>query len=505
MNTKCRLLALFLVVLLMVSNCTAAFATDDGYASTYTYNYDYWSDIRESPDAYRVSEVLYSGDLGLDIPMKKPQSLFVQGNFLYVCDTGNNRILEIERQDNVFSLSRVIDKISGTDVTTFNAPNDVFVDVSGNIYVADTNNERVVMVDKNLNFIKDFTKPTDSTFDQSLAFLPSKLVVDVSGRVFVLATNANKGIVKFESNTEFTGFVGANKVTYNMGDYIWKTFFSTKEQRAQQESFVPTEYCNIYMDKESFIYATNISFDEYDLIWDNAQPIRRLNAIGNDILIKNDRYPPIGELYWQEQATDYHVPSKFVDITVLDNDIYLALDRTRGRIFGYDSQGIMLWAFGSLGNSEGVFSSAISLDHMDNDLFVLDQNEGNITVFVPTEYGQLIYDACESYLRGDYDGSAVLWEEVLQLNANYNLAFIGIGRSLMRQEKFEEAMDYFEMAMDRENYGRAFRFWRVIWVEENIGWLVAGLALLMIIPLILRTVKKMKMEVAAYERNQVKK
>ncbi len=497
-------LAALLMILMLLAGVTAAYAADDGYPSSYTYNYDYWGDIRESPDAYRVQDVVFNAELGLDVPMRKPQSLFVQGDQLYVCDTGNNRILQLERTANSFELVRVIDTIQGAEPATLNTPNDVYVDAEGTLYICDTNNQRVLKADKDLNFIQSFTKPTDSTFDQSLNFLPNKLVVDVSGRVFCLATNVNKGLVKFEADGTFTGFIGANKVVYNFAEYIWKEFFTTKEQRAQQEAFVPTEYCNIYMDEDSFIYATNISFDEYDLLWDNAMPIRRLNGIGNDILIKNDRYPPIGELYWVEGTVDKG-PSKMMDITVMENDIYVALDRTRGRLFGYDSQGIMLWAFGSIGNTEDTFNSAISLEHMGRDLIVLDQNEADITIFTPTEYGNLIYDACDKYLTGDYDGSAVLWEEVLKHNANYNLAFIGIGRSLMRQDKFEEAMEYFEMANDRDNYGRAFRQWRKIWVEENIGWVVIVLAVVMIVPLIIRQIKKMKMEVEIYERSKVGK
>lgn len=498
-----RLLALIMTVFMFASMNTAQ-AVDDGYPSTYTYNYDYWNDIRESPDAYRVSEVIYSGDLGLDVAMKKPQSLFVRNNDIYVADTGNNRILQIRREGAEYSLIRIIDQIKGSDVATFNTPSDMFVDEEENIYIADTNNGRVVMVDKDLNFIKQFTKPTDATFDQSLSFMPNKLVVDVAGRVFLLATNVNKGLVKFEADTSFTGFVGANKVSYNIVEYMWKTYFMTKEQREQQASFVPTEYHNIYIDPDSFIYATNTVFSEYDLLWDVAQPIRRLNGIGNDILIKNDRYPPIGDLYWVEQSVPMG-PSKLVDITVLENDIYVAVDQTRGRIFGYDSQGVMLWAFGTTGSSEGAFNSAVSIEHMGHDLFVLDQNGGCITAFTPTEYGNLIYDATDAYLTGDYDGSALIWEDVLKLNANYNLAFIGIGRSLMRQEKYEEAMDYFKMAYDRDNYGRAFRFYRKVWVEENVGWIIALLAAVLIIPLVLRMFKKMRMEVEAHERNQVQK
>lgn len=497
-----RLLALIMTVFMFASMNTAL-AVDDAYPSTYTYNFDYWGDIRESPDAYRVADVIYPGELGMTA-MRKPQSLYVQGNDLYVVDSGNNRILQIRREGDDFKLLRVIDKIQGCSVTTFNNPNDVFVDAEENLYIADTNNGRVVMVDKELNFIKEFTKPTDATFDQSLSFLPNKVVADVSGRVFLLATNVNKGLAKFEADGSFTGFVGANKVSYNFAEYIWKTYFMTKAQREQQSSFVPTEYHNIYIDPESFIYATNTIFNEYDLVWDVAQPIRRLNGIGNDILIKNDRYPPIGDIYWVEGSVTLG-PSKLYDITVMEDDVYIALDHTRGRLFGYDSQGVMLWAFGTTGSSEGAFNSAVSVEHMGRDLFVLDELSGAITVFTPTEYGNLIYDAIGSYLRGDYDGSADLWRDVLKLNANYNLAFIGIGRSLMRQEEYAQAMEYFKMAMDRENYGRAFRFWRTEWVEENIVWLVLGLSAVLIIPIIRSSMKKMRMEVEVHERNQVQK
>lgn len=503
MKVMQRLLVL-LMTIIMLASTTTAYATDDAYPSTYTYNYDFWSDVRETPDAYRVSNVIYGSDLGLETAMKKPQSLFVRDSDIYVADTGNNRILQIHRSGDRYTLVRIISSIQGCEVTSLSGPEDVFVDEDENIYIADTQNGRVVMVDKDLNFIKEFVKPTDSTFDQSLSFLPSRIVVDTSGRVFVLATNVNKGLVKYESDTTFTGYIGANKVKYNFAEYIWKAYFSTKEQRAQQASFVPTEYKNIYMDEDSFIYATNITFANDELLYDTAQPIRRLNGIGNDILIKNDKYPPIGDLYWVDD-TDARGPSKLVDITVLDNDIYVVVDRTRGRIFGYDSQGIMLWAFGTSGNNEGAFNSAVSIEHMGNDLFVLDQTEGSITAFAPTEYGELIYDASAAYLKGDYDGSADLWRQVLKLNANYNLAFIGIGRALLRQDEYTEAMEYFEMAHDRENYGRAFRLYRKVWVEENIGWIVLLLAAVMIIPLVRRSVKKVRMEVEVYERNQVHK
>ena len=230
-----RILSLALAAALLLP-MTLALADGDGFSGAYTYNYDYWGELRESPDAYRVDQVIYSGALGLDTAMRRPQSLYVIGNDVYICDTGNNRILQVRREGQEFRFVRAIDHVEGAQPAAFNAPSDVAVDEDGNIYVSDTNNNRVVMMDKELRFVRDYTKPQDTTFDQNLSFLPNKIVVDSSGRVFVLATNVNKGLIKYEADGVFTGFIGANKATYNLWDYMWKSFFTTKEQRAQQST-----------------------------------------------------------------------------------------------------------------------------------------------------------------------------------------------------------------------------------------------------------------------------
>ncbi len=504
MKRRSRLCCLLLALMLMP---WPALALDDGARTVYTYNYDYWGELMESPDAYRVEETLTSASLGLDVAMSGPQSLYADGESLYIVDRGNNRILQLERRNGKFTLKRIIDRIAGAEPETLNAPNDVATDPEGNLYIADTNNHRVIKADKDLRFLMAFTKPTDATFDQNADFLPNKLVVDVAGRVFTLASNVNKGLIKFEPDGTFAGFIGANKVRYNLWDYIWKKFLMTKEQRAQQASFVPTEYKKIYIDGDGFIYATNINFSEYDLKSDAANPIRRLNSLGNDILIKNDRYPPIGDLYWSEGLTnnDYHGPSKLFDITVLDHDIYVALDRMRGRVFGYDSQGIMLWAFGTRGSTEGASNGAVSIEHMGTDLMVLDEFSGTVTVFSVTQYGQLIYDASELYLKGDYEGSAETWKSVMKQNANYPLAYVGIGRSLMRQEDFEGAMEYFQTAHHRVNYSKAYRYFREEWMTKNIKWIALVLGVLIVFFAGRGIIRKAKWEVSEHDRRKVRR
>lgn len=467
------------------------------FAKADTYIYDYWSEIEKSPDVYRVSSVLYADDFKLDTPLKSPASLFCLGNIVYLVDKDNNRILELNyNDDKTLSLRRVISSFNAPEgvVNTFSAPQDIFVnEEDGSFFIADTKNGRVVKLDKDLNYLFSFVEPDDPTYEKGKTFYPQKVVADTKGRAYVLAQNVNKGFLKYEYDGSFAGFYGASEVTYNWTDYLWKRYFSTKAQREQMESFVPTEYSNAVIDKEGFIYAVTKTFEQWDLLSDKAKPIRRLNALGNDILVKNGHTPPIGDLQWGN-AAGVKEPAHFIDITVLDDDIYIALDESRGRLFGYNNQGLLLFAFGNRGNIDGFFRSPSSIEHIGKDLLVLDSMNASLTVFTPTEYGKKIYEATELYAIGEYDQSADVWSQVLEMNGNYDLAYIGLGKSCFRQEKYKEAMEYFRLKRDKTNYSKAFTYYRKEWIEKNLTWVVCVIILVILVPFVIKRIKKLRRE-----------
>lgn len=459
----------------------------------YTYTFDYWGDVQYSPDAYQVAAVYTAAELGLDKKFMTPQGMFVYEDLIYICDTGNNRILELKRTSKeTIELVRVISEIKGTEVTTFNTPTDISV-CEDYFYIADKENARIIKTDKDLNFIMEFVKPVDETFDQEMRFLPSKISIDTAGRVYCVATNVNKGLIKYEADGSFSGFVGATPVTYSFSDYVWKKL-ATKEQRAQMVNFVPTEYDNLYMDREGFIYVCTTHVVEAELDTGAADPIRRLNMMGSDILIRNGNWEIIGDIHWGDGG-GYKGSSLITDITSFENDAYVGLDKTRGRLFGYDDQGRLLFAFGGNGHEDGYFRLPSAIEHMGYDLLVLDQLDCSITLFTPTEYGQMIYDAMDLFQDGEYEASGETWQKVIDLNGNYDLAYIGIGRALLRQEEYHEAMDYFKLKWDDDNYSKAFKQYRKEWVEENIVAIVAVLIIVIVLPLAIGKIKKIKWEI----------
>ena len=487
----------YMIILLLISLIVTPMARVSAESESYTYSYEIFGLQLESPDAYSPQAVLLGTSLGIG-DFTNPKSLFVRDNHLYIVDSGNNRIVVVDRQ---FNLVRVIDKVmmDGEEVTFLN-PSDVYVDDNGDLYICDTDNNRVLHTDADLKGIKTYVKPSDPTVLGETNFIPLKCVVDSAGRLFVLAGNVNQGFMEYDKQGEFTNFTGANPVKATFFQVLSKRLM-TKAQRDRMILFVPTEYSNLAIDKDDFLYATTNTFTTDQLAtMVTVNPVRKLNSIGEDILVRNGYEPPIGDLQWGSGG-DVSGPSRFEDVTPMENDTYFCLDRNRGRIFGYDFQGNMLYAFGGIGNRMGYFQYPVSIEHMGTDLLVLDNRSASVTRFTLTEYGTYINEGLALYKEGRYEESAEYWRKALKLNGNYDLAYIGIGRALLRKGEYQEAMKYFESKRDMNNYSKAFAEYRKEWVEEHIVYLIVGAAAIIIVPMIIGKVRrKLKGGAGSHER-----
>jgi hypothetical protein len=449
--------------------------------TNYTYNYDFWEEQVSSPDAYRAGAYILGSALGIG-NFRDPQGLFIRDNRIYLCDSGNNRIVLLEAGgDENYTVARVVTSvIIDGEESPLKYPMDLFETRQGLIYIADTENRRILKLDKDWNCLGVITKPDDESIAGDAEFLPVKLIVDFANRLFVQARNVNKGLMEFDSQESFTGYMGANRVYVNLIDYAWK-FISTQAQRARMNLFVPTEYSNLCLDRDGFIYVTNST--------GQTAPVRRLNAMGQDILIRNGYDEPVGDLAYGN-AGGISGRSKFIDVTALDNDSYACFDRIRGRIFMYDFQGNLLYAFGGVGNREGYFVQPAALDHLGYSLFALDSRTASLTRFDLTSYGAMINDALNEYRAGRYESSAEKWGRVLKVNGNYDLAYIGIGRAALRQGDYQEAMKYYKLKHYQRGYGKAFQLYRKQWMEEHSGQILLVLIALPAFPRLVKVIRR---------------
>lgn len=481
------LLALTLVLLAGSVILPASAAQQD---QPYAYVYDSFQTATETTTPYECAYRVDVGDFGIG-SLRAATSLYVRGDMLYVCDTGNNRILQLQMTENEMTLVRQIDGAADGS-HSLKGPTDLFVTEDNRIIIADNGNNRILILDENLEFIRQITRPDDPTVDQSMPFKPNKLVVTAE-HIYVQATSVNKGLMEFSLNGEFAGYIGASPVKFAWADYIWKTI-STDAQREAMVAFVPTEYNNISLDPEGFLFVTNSVFSKQELQAGQAEPLRRLNLKGSNILIQNGANRVIGDLTWDKEG-----PSKFVDVTIMDDGTYYCLDNVRSRIFAYDNQGNMLYAFGGIGTKAGYFTAPVSIERNGRQLLVLDSANGLITVMRHTGFGQLISNAIGAYGRGDYEASVGYWQEVLRFNGSYEMAYRGIGKVMLRNGDYDDALEYLKYAKDSYYYSKAWKLYRKDWIEDNIFILVAVLGVIVAAWLIVKIVTTIKRKVENYE------
>ena len=476
-------LCLALVVLLSTEGIVAM-ADDLPYD---TYNYDYREYIHYTPAAYIPEKTIRGLDLSYNGEpigaFKTPQDMCLAPNGnIYIADTGNNRIVVLDNaMKNVLHIITTFK--NGEKDDSFKSPYGVAVSEKGWVYSADQKNKRVVVLDENDTLMQIIENPQSESLADNYVFNPMKVVVDYADRVYVIAQNMFEGIMVFESDGNFSNFFGTIEVSISLWEKFWRRI-ATKEERSNQRLYIPTEFTGIDIDPEGFVYASNIDAN-------GIQGVRRLNPRGEDVIKKGQNQNVGGDLIIAGSG-DYSGASQFTDVVYRDNGLYSCLDRKRGRIFTYDHEGNLLYIFGGLGTQEGTFTLPVAVEDIGGRITVLDATKGEILCFVETEYGRLINEAVGLRYDGDEADAVALWERVLELDENNELANTGIGKAYLTAGDYEKAMYYLELGMAREYYSIAYKRYRNEILSQNIGYVLTGVLVLLAGVLVVKVMKKRK-------------
>lgn len=457
----------------------------------YQYNYDVYNHEIPSAAGYIPVKAIRGEDLGVG-PFKNPTDIFVDSNNdIYIMDSGNKRIIVCNRN---FKLKKVINKFfDANGEVQISEPEGIFVDKNGQIYVCDKGSKLVWIIDQEGKIVRSISKPVTDLKAAQKDFVPFKVVVDNAGVIYVLSLGSFEGAYMFDQNGLFLGFFGSNKVVVTwqlLVDRFWKSIL-TKEQKSSMVRYLPTECTSIDMGKDGFVYTcSNIS----DM---SEGEIRKLNYLGENILWYKKKgqtrdYGDIPKYYGKELEDTY-----FIDIDVTNDGFINALDYKRGRIFQYDQNANLLFICGGKGDQIGTFRDPVAIDSINNTLLVLDRLKATITVFEETQLGRLVHKATILYNDGKYDEAKSLWEQVHKMDFNFVLAHVGIGKALLRMNKFNDAMYYFRLANDKDGYSEAKENLRNDFLKRNFG-VLATLFIILIIAIYV-TYKKFRKPVTAEE------
>lgn len=433
-----------------------------------SYNYDYWENVVQTPAPYVPDGAISGVSLGVGAFVNPQDICVAPDGDLYIADTGNNRIVVVDGK--LKSAKEIITSFDNNgNEDFFNAPTGVCVSEKGQLYIADRENKRIVVLELDGKLVKIVENPQSDVLGEGFVFKPLKVSVDYADRIYCIAQNMFQGIMVFETDGSFSGFFGTINVSLTLWEKFWKKV-ATKEERENQTLYIATEFTGMDIDEDGFVYATNI--DEA-----GEQGVRRLNPRGEDVIRKGGNNHVGGDL-WSGGATAYAGPSQITDVVYREHGIYSLLDRKRGRVFTYDHEGNLLYIFGGLGTQAGTFNTPAAIEQWDDELLVLDASRTEIYCFAPTEYGSLINEAVALRHDGDEALAVALWKRVLELDENNELANTGIGKAYLSAGDNKMAMKYLKLGMNREYYSVAFKRYRSEILRQYLGHVLTGAAVL---------------------------
>lgn len=515
-----RLVTFVLTVLLVLTHFSIPVSA--AYSRKNSYIYSYWGE--PIPSALGLTHLATYNQQNLGVPLNDPQDLDTHENQIYIIDAANKSLIILDSKFNVltyrteFELDESVfnhynaraiactvqeqeDEQDNTQkeeagdpvryCTTLNGPQGVFA-TDDYIYIADTANHRILQLTHELKVVYIIGVPNDQLFIQpedyedasknpgkyrdKVYFQPTKVAIDQDGRIYVISQNVYQGIVELNKDGSFNRYFGVNRVTLNVFEAIWRRFAS-EEQLRQMRLILPTSFKNLEIDHRGFVYATAAAVEG-----DSNNMIKLINPKGDDVLLRNGYAPPKGDLVYSVVLGYVTAgPSDLVDITVNNYGMYTVVDQRRGRLFTYDHDGRLLYISSDQGRQDGMLQTPVAVAYFGERLLVLDAGTDSIEIFGPTEFGALVNEAVYYHYEGEYERSSELWDEVARLNTNYEIAYIGIGKSLLAQGKYKEAMHYFKLGHERYYYSKAFEGYRNEMISKNFGWVMTVASLIILV------------------------
>ena len=336
------------------------------------------------------------------------------------------------------------------------------------LYVCDYGNNQALVIDYATDEIKlvitDPNGDVPASVFSAQSFQPKKVVADNAGRIYIIADGVYEGILQFDPDGTYKRFTGVNYITLTAWNIFWLTI-ATEAQYENKQQYINTTFTGMALDiTGTFIYSTANPIVNDNGGYNTLSMIKKLNPAGKDVLRRNGYFPPQGDITYiasSPSGAPYPVgPSSFNCIAVNEYGVYTVVDNNRNKLFTYDAEGNLLYISSESGSYSNTLSTPVAIQYDGDDLLVLDKGTKEIKVFVPTEIGGYINDATAAESTGDVDDAAAKWAKVIQYNANYEYAYVGVGKGYLKNKDYKNAMEYFRQGSNKLQYSEAYKLYR---------------------------------------------
>jgi len=462
-----KLFSIILVVIFIMSVFCFPAKADTMDSFTHSDNSDGSSSINKSPEMYTPMSSISSVTLGMETKLSGIADICTDKNgkiYVLCAEDGKSEIIVINDDYSYDKTLKVLD--DSKQEINFTGAKGLYVDSSLNIYIADTNNARVIKTD-NSGVVLDILKQPDSNLiPEDFIYQPVKIGIDNKGYMYILSLGCYYGALSYSPEGLFIGFYGANTVdatVLNTLQFIWDKLTGNDVKRSKSQKTLPYSFVDFCFDTDGYLITCTGKTGS----WDNGKgQIQKLSSNGANILynrsITGDASSSTSFNFLEDEVIYINGDRMYQDIISIDskNGYIFALDTTYGIVYVYDNECNLLNGFGGgagKGEKLGNFSKAISLVLHGDNVLVADADMGTITVFEPTDYGKLMLAAQSLYIKGDYEQSKKQWEQILSLNRSNQFAYRALATVYYSEGDYDKAMEYAKAGLDYTTYDLAYQ------------------------------------------------
>ena len=370
-----------------------------------------------------MTQDAYQPKAEIDLPIKSAEDMVVTPDgFLYIADTGNGQIVKFKDFEVVATY--------GKDI--LQGPTGLFVDEEGVMYIADATSNTVVILDKDGNLLNQFGRPSEPLFGKGREFLPRKIAVDARKNLYIISESSVDGVVQMNTNGNFIGYFGANTASMSL-KMIMQRLFLSKEQLAQFIKNEAASPSNVAIDFQSMVYTITAGTA-------GEKSIRKFTVAGRNIFPDS-----IGS-------------TTFRDIDISADSLVIAVDAT-GQIYEYDLNGTLLFVFGAQDKGDqrmGTLRNPSAISYFGDDIYVLDKEKNAVIVYKATAFATEVHNGVRLYMEGFYTEAKPYFENVLNYNGSFIMAYQAIADSHFKERNFDQALASYKYAEDRGGYSDAY-------------------------------------------------
>lgn len=385
---------------------------------------------------------------------------FPLGTFRHDSEIGSPEDIFIDEEDDIYIADSAMQTVQKFDQYgnlqqtfgegTLQQPLGVFVDRNRDVYVADYMEEKVFKFSEDGSLVDEYGRPDSPLFGANSPFKPQKVSVDPRGNIYIIGEGATNGVIQLNQDGSFLGYYGVNIADQSITN-VFLELLTTERQRERLFMRVPPAPTNISIDAQGLVYTITSGT--------NFEAMRKLNIAGGNML------PPEAA-----SATDL----RDISVGSIGNMYTVGND---GKIYEHDRDGNLLFIFGGGDdgtNRNGLFMQPTSIE-VDNAgrLYVSDREQGDIQILEPTEFTTMLHEGLALYSEGFYEESEKYWSDILKFNSSYGLAHSAMGEVYFKQQQYNDSVEQFRMAENRDGYSEAFWEIRYEWMQRNLSAIFA--------------------------------